>query len=84
MAVPIPGMGSFIAGHTGEKVAEAGRDQEMILVAGFDLDGIEDRRAQWGIFRDRRPCMYGRILTCDGTSKAALMANRQAADPSIE
>lgn len=57
---------SFIANHTGEKVAEADRTSETVLVAGFDLDQIDAQRAEWGIFRDRRPGMYKAILTSDG------------------
>jgi N-carbamoylputrescine amidase len=57
--------GSFIADPWGAKVAEAG-DEEAVLVAGFDLDAIRARRAAWGFFRDRRPDLYGALLTLDG------------------
>jgi N-carbamoylputrescine amidase len=57
---------SFIAGPQGEKVAEAGRDEEAILTATFDLDRIAAARASWGVFRDRRPDLYGALLTYDG------------------
>lgn len=57
---------SFIAGPTGEKVVEAGRAEETVLVAEFDLDEIEVQRIEWGIFRDRRPDLYKTILTYDG------------------
>jgi N-carbamoylputrescine amidase len=57
---------SFIAGPTGEKVAEAGRDGEAVLTATFDLDEIANMRASWGVFRDRRPDLYGPLLTLDG------------------
>jgi N-carbamoylputrescine amidase len=58
---------SFIAGPQGEKVAEAGRDEEAVLTATFDLDKIRAARASWGIFRDRRPELYGTLLTLDGS-----------------
>lgn len=58
---------SFIAGPQGEIVAEAGRDEETILTAAFDLDQIARMRAGWGIFRDRRPELYESILRLDGT-----------------
>jgi N-carbamoylputrescine amidase len=58
---------SFIADQTGEKVAEAGRTEETVLTARFDLDGIAKQRAAWGLFRDRRPELYGPVLTLDGT-----------------
>lgn len=57
---------SFITDATGEKVAEAGRSEEIVLTASFDLDELEKQRADWGIFRDRRPDLYKPILTYDG------------------
>jgi len=57
---------SFITNGVGEKIAEANRTEETILVAELDLDAIEDKRAEWGIFRDRRPDLYKVILTYDG------------------
>ena len=49
---------SFIADHTGEIVAELGREEEGIAVATFDMDAIEKERAAWGFFRDRREDLY--------------------------
>ncbi|SHH66861.1 N-carbamoylputrescine amidase [Sporobacter termitidis DSM 10068] len=60
---------SFIAGPTGEKLAEAGRTEEVVLTAEFDLDKLARQRAEWGIFRDRRPDLYGALLTYDGVVK---------------
>ncbi|MFZ5790659.1 MAG: N-carbamoylputrescine amidase [Pseudomonadota bacterium] len=57
---------SFIAGPHGEKVAEAGRDEEAVLTGTFDLDAIRAARASWGLFRDRRPELYTALLTLDG------------------
>jgi N-carbamoylputrescine amidase len=57
---------SFIAGPTGEKVAEADRTSEAVLTASFDLDEIRAQRHAWGVFRDRRPELYGPIMTLDG------------------
>ena len=45
----------------GAKVAEAPRDAEAVLTATFDLDQLREERAAWGLFRDRRPDLYGRI-----------------------
>lgn len=59
---------SFIAGPTGELVARAGRDEETVLTATFDLDEIRGMRASWGVFRDRRPDIYDALLTQDGGS----------------
>ncbi len=57
---------SFIADHTGQRVAGATRDREEVLVASFDLDAIAVLRASWGLFRDRRPETYGTVATLDG------------------
>jgi len=57
---------SFIADSTGAKVAEAGRDDEAVLVARFDREQLRAQRASWGLFRDRRPELYGPIVTLDG------------------
>ena len=54
---------SFIADETGEIVEEADRESETVLVHTFDLDAIDVKRRQWGVFRDRRPEMYGILLT---------------------
>lgn len=57
---------SFIADQTGLKVAEADRQNETLLTATFDLDAVERQRRSWGVFRDRRPELYGPIATLDG------------------
>ena len=57
---------SFIAGWQGRKMAEADRKSEGVITARFDLDEIAANRAAWGIFRDRRPDLYGTLTTLDG------------------
>ncbi|MBP2002311.1 N-carbamoylputrescine amidase [Paenibacillus shirakamiensis] len=57
---------SFIAGPQGNRIQEAGRDEETVLVAEFDLDRLERDRIEWGVFRDRRPELYKAIATYDG------------------
>jgi N-carbamoylputrescine amidase len=57
---------SFIASHTGEKLAEADRSSESVITATFDLEAIRRYRQSWGIFRDRRPDLYYPILSLDG------------------
>ncbi|HUO93216.1 MAG TPA: N-carbamoylputrescine amidase [Rhizomicrobium sp.] len=59
---------SFIAGPTGDIAAELGRTDEGFCSASFDLDGIAAARASWGLFRDRRPELYGALMSHDGTS----------------
>jgi N-carbamoylputrescine amidase len=53
---------SFITNEIGEKVAEADRSSETILITEFDLDKIKEYRQFWGIHSDRRPEMYGEIV----------------------
>ena len=57
---------SFIAGPQGNKIIEADRTKETVLVAEFDLDQLETQRIEWGIFRDRRPDLYKIITSYDG------------------
>lgn len=60
---------SFVADYTGEMVAELGETQEGALV--FELNLAEGRkfRAGMGFFRDRRPELYGPLLTLDGQTR---------------
>jgi N-carbamoylputrescine amidase len=58
---------SFIADETGAVIAEAGRGSEEIILARLDLAAVARRRRGWGVFRDRRPDLYGPLLTLDGT-----------------
>ena len=57
---------SFITDATGEKVVEAGRDDERVLIAEIDVETNRAMRAAWGLFRDRRPELYGALTTLDG------------------
>ncbi len=57
---------SFIADETGRIVAEADRQGEAVVLATLDLDGMAARRDRWGLFRDRRPELYGALLSLDG------------------
>lgn len=54
---------SFITDEKGEIVAEAGRSEETVLTAVFDLDAIAVTRRQWGVFRDRRPELYAPLMS---------------------
>jgi N-carbamoylputrescine amidase len=57
---------SFIADQTGALVQQADKTSECVLVHTFDLEAIRKQRISWGLFRDRRPAMYGIIMTSDG------------------
>lgn len=57
---------SFVADMQGEVLAEAGREEEAIVHAELDLAEARAFRAGFGFFRDRRPDLYGPLLTLDG------------------
>ncbi len=57
---------SFITDFTGEKTAEAGRDEETFLVAEVYPELARQVRPATGFFRERRPEMYRLLLTLDG------------------
>jgi N-carbamoylputrescine amidase len=61
---------SFICDYAGEILAEAGRTEETVLVAPLDLDQARAFRAGMGFFRDRRPDLYGALLTRDGKTRS--------------
>ena len=52
---------SFLTDETGELLARAGRDTEEVIYAEYDFAVLREARLEWGVFRDRRPEMYGRI-----------------------
>jgi len=57
---------SFIADPFGAKLAELNESGEGVLLHSFDLDRLEHLRSAWGVFRDRRPSLYGALKTLDG------------------
>jgi N-carbamoylputrescine amidase len=52
---------SFITDELGEVIKQADRSGDAILLSAFDFDKIREERLSWGLFRDRRPEMYGEI-----------------------
>ncbi len=60
---------SFIADYMGNTLAEAGRSEETVLVAELNLEEARAFRAGFGFFRDRRPDLYGPLLTLDGKTR---------------
>lgn len=62
---------SFIADHQGETVEEMNRTEEGVRLATFDLAATGELRRSWGVFRDRRPEMYGALMTLDGKVRVA-------------
>lgn len=54
---------SFISDHQGQKITESTRDTQMVQCAELDLEAANRYRRSWGLFRDRRPEWYQRLLT---------------------
>jgi N-carbamoylputrescine amidase len=61
---------SFIADSMGAKVAEAGEEGDAVLTATFDLEALAQMRNNWFVFRDRRPDLYGNLVSLDGQPTA--------------
>ncbi len=59
---------SFITDGLGAKIAEAAEEGDDVLVATFDLAELETQRRNWGVFRDRRPELYGALSSHDGST----------------
>ncbi|MFA7460465.1 MAG: N-carbamoylputrescine amidase [Trueperaceae bacterium] len=57
---------SFIADYSGDYLAEADAESETVIYADLDFSEAQNARAGWGFFRDRRPDLYGPLLTLDG------------------
>jgi N-carbamoylputrescine amidase len=57
---------SFIADSMGAKVAEAPEDRDAVITATFDIAALDELRNNWFVFRDRRPDLYGPLLSLDG------------------
>ena len=60
---------SFIAGPQGNLLQAADRSSEAVIMADFDLDQLARQRADWGIFRDRRPDLYRSLTSFDGETQ---------------
>jgi N-carbamoylputrescine amidase len=50
---------SFVVDHRGRPLAQAGRTTTETIYAELDFAQAAADRAGWGIFRDRRPDLYG-------------------------
>lgn len=62
---------SFIADQFGAKVVEAAEEDEAVLLASFDLEELAQLRDNWFVFRDRRPDLYGPLLSYTGSQVLA-------------
>ncbi|GIK18183.1 MAG: acyltransferase [Leptolyngbya sp. PLA2] len=52
---------SYFCDPRGKIITQASRDKDEVIVADLDLDMIEEVRATWQWFRDRRPETYGGV-----------------------
>jgi N-carbamoylputrescine amidase len=57
---------SFITDNKGALLAQSDRQSRSVIEAELDLSAYAAERAAWGLFRDRRPDAYKRLLTLDG------------------
>ncbi len=57
---------AFIADETGTRVQELSTTETGVITHSFDLAALRSKRLAWGVFRDRRPDLYGPLLTRDG------------------
>ena len=67
---------SFITDETGAIVAEANTSNDDVagsVIITTEFDPHENRRTRlaWGVFRDRRPELYGALLTKDGSTRSS-------------
>jgi N-carbamoylputrescine amidase len=53
---------SYFCNPRGKIVAKAPRDRDAVVTADLDLSMIEEVRAVWQFFRDRRPDAYGPLV----------------------
>ncbi len=60
---------SFITDALGAKIAEAPEAGDAVLTAEFDLDETARLRDNWFVFRDRRPELYGALVSLDGRAR---------------
>jgi N-carbamoylputrescine amidase len=52
---------SFISDQRGNIVVELNDKDRGIVTAEFDFEVVRRQRAAFGLFRDRRPELYGRL-----------------------
>ena len=72
---------SYFCDPRGKIVAQAPRDQDAVVVADLNLDMIDEVRAVWQFFRDRRPDAYGPSSRPDPGQRPPLAASRPPPPP---
>ncbi len=61
---------SYFCNPRGKIVAQASRDKDEVVVADLDLEEINQVRATWQFYRDRRPESYGEITRTQSAARA--------------
>ena len=70
VTIPLRGiLQLFVSDYTGEIVAEFGETEEGALIHTLNIAEARKFRAGMGFFRDRRPELYGPLLTLDGVTR---------------
>ena len=60
---------SYFCNPRGKIICQASRDQDEVLVADLNLDEIDEVRATWQFFRDRRPETYGELARAEASAR---------------
>ncbi len=60
---------SFIADHQGSRLAQLDCDEEGFALAVLDLAASDRYRADFGLLRDRRPSLYGSLVSPESASR---------------
>jgi beta-ureidopropionase len=66
---------SYFCNPRGKIIAQASRDKDEVLVAELNLDEIDNVRATWQFYRDRRPESYEEISRTQAAARPAEAAN---------
>jgi N-carbamoylputrescine amidase len=66
---------SYFCNPRGKIFAQASRDKDEVVVADLNLDEIDQVRATWQFFRDRRPDSYGEIARTHAPARRDEAAN---------
>ncbi|MDW3222997.1 MAG: nitrilase-related carbon-nitrogen hydrolase [Paracoccaceae bacterium] len=60
---------AFISGPRGDIPERGDTSSTTSICHTFNLDEVSEMRVHWGLFRDRRPDLYGPLLTMDGVTR---------------
>jgi beta-ureidopropionase len=66
---------SYFCNPRGKIIAQASRDRDEVLVSDLNLGEIDDVRATWQFYRDRRPESYQEITRTQAAARPAEAAN---------